>query len=72
MKYDGEMLQESSWCGIPFDKDEENFSVYSIYMIIATTSIYYLGALVIVTCLYIRFVFSGNETREDLRNELKE
>ena len=47
---DGALLEETSWCSIPFN--EENIG--SLYMMLATTLVYFLVPMITVTFLYIR------------------
>lgn len=48
--YEGENLEQSSWCSIPFN--EEN--IESLYMMLFTTVIYFLVPMFTVLILYIR------------------
>ena len=48
--YDGVELEESSWCSIPFN--EENIG--SLYLMLASTLVYFLVPMITVSVLYIR------------------
>ena len=50
--YNGVELPQSAWCGIPFNEQESHGS---LYMMLASTLIYFLAPLVIVTLLYSRY-----------------
>lgn len=48
--YDGAILEETAWCSIPFN--EENIG--SLYMMLATTLVYFLVPMITVSVLYVR------------------
>ena len=54
MIYDGVELEESSWCSIPFN--EENIG--SLYLMLASTLVYFLVPMITVSVLYIRLVIN--------------
>ena len=49
--YDGEILEESAWCSIPFNEETSG----SLYMMLGSTVIYFFAPMVVVTLLYTRY-----------------
>ena len=56
IKYAGDDLLESAWCGMPFH--EETLNMAPLYLIIASTLIYFIIPFSIVFVLYLRCVVS--------------
>ena len=50
LTYEGEILEESSWCSIPFTESSSG----SLYMMLCSTILYFLLPLAIVIVLYSR------------------
>ena len=55
--YNGQKLEESSWCSIPFNEETGG----SLYMSLASTVIYFFIPLVIVSFMYTRYKMIKNE-----------
>ena len=49
--YEGEILEESAWCSIPFNEETSG----SLYMMLGSTVIYFFAPMVVVTLLYTRY-----------------
>ena len=56
IKFDGHDLLESAWCGMPFH--EENLNTAPLYLIIASTLMYFIIPFSIVFVLYLRYIVS--------------
>ena len=50
LELNGIILPESSWCSIPFNEESKG----SFYMTLASTGIYFIVPLVMVSVLYMR------------------
>jgi hypothetical protein len=48
--YDGKILEESSWCSIPFNEETSG----SLYMMLGSTLMYFFAPLVVVSLIYSR------------------
>jgi neuromedin U receptor 1 len=48
--YNGKIVEESAWCSIPFNEETTG----SLYMMLASTVIYFFVPMVVVTLLYTR------------------
>ena len=52
VQYDGEDLEESAWCSMPFDP--EDMDKTPLYFTVASTILYFLVPFTIVFVLYTR------------------
>ena len=50
--YNNQSLPQSAWCSIPFNEQ----SSASLYMMLASTFIYFLAPMMIVSLLYTKLV----------------
>ena len=60
LTYHGVRLEQTAWCSIPFTEE----SVASLYMMAASTVVYFIFPLIFVATMYIRWgIFKYSSTR---------
>ena len=50
--YDGKIVEESAWCSIPFTEETRG----SLYFMLASTLLYFIAPLVVVSFIYSRHI----------------